>query len=87
MLELYAISLKGKSYREVFEYNLDFVYRYKHKIMSYFEGLISKLRQDYDIYFVTTNFDFTAEAFTKYFNLTGFYRQRFLLKIKLFLAK
>lgn len=72
MLLEYSRSLTNKKYSDVVEYNLDFISRSGQKIWPYFKDLIPKLKKTHDIYFVTTNFDFTAEAFTKYFDLNGF---------------
>lgn len=72
MLDLYAKSLQGKKYSEILEYNLDFVKRSKDKIFPYFEDLIPELQKTHDIHLVSTNFDFTVEAFVKHFNLGGF---------------
>lgn len=72
MLLAYSKSLAGKNYNEVVEYNKDFILRSEQKIWPYFKKLIPELKKTHDIYFVTTNFDFTAEAFTKYFGLDGF---------------
>ncbi|WKZ25562.1 MAG: haloacid dehalogenase-like hydrolase [bacterium] len=72
MLLEYSSSLKGEKYDDVVDYNLDFIKRSSKKIFPYFKSLVSDLEKTHDIYFVTTNFDFTAEAFTKYFDLNGF---------------
>lgn len=72
MLLSYSKSLAGKKYDEVVEYNQDFIMRSEQKIWPYFKKLIPELKKTHDIYFVTTNFDFTAEAFTNSFGLDGF---------------
>ncbi len=71
MLLAHSQKLIGKSYDDLVTENVDFIERNKNKIFPYFSSLISKLQKDYDVYLVTTNFDATAGAFTKYFGLTG----------------
>ena len=72
MLLRYSTYLVGKNYYELVKENVDFISRFKEKIFPYFSNLISELKKTHDIYFITTNFDMTAEAFTKYFRLKGF---------------
>jgi phosphoserine phosphatase len=72
MLLSYSKSLAGKNYNEVVEYNKGFILRSEQKIWPYFKKLIPELKKTHDIYFVTTNFNFTAEAFTNFFGLDGF---------------
>jgi len=72
MLVQYSKYLEGKKYEDVLNYNLDFIEKNKNNIFPYFNNLVSKLQVTHDLYFITTNFDFTAEAFTKKFALNGF---------------
>jgi len=72
MLLQYSKYLNGKKYEDVLNYNLDSIERNKSKIFPYFTDLVGKLQITHDLYFVTANFDFTAEAFAKTFGLNGF---------------
>lgn len=72
MLLLHSQSLFGKSYDDLVNENLNFIKKHHYKIFPYFTHLIQKLKKTHDIYFITTNFDISAEAFTKYFGLSGF---------------
>lgn len=72
MLFLHSQRLAGKKYNDLVNENLNFIKQYQNKLFPYFADLIQELKKTHDMYFVTTNFDITAEAFTKYFDLTGF---------------
>lgn len=80
MLLYYAKWLKGKKYSVLFEDNLNFIIANKAKVFPYFENLAIKISADYDIYFVTTNFDCTAEAFKHEFKVKGFLSSKLALK-------
>lgn len=72
MLLNYSKRLEGKKYNDILNYSFDFIERNKNKIFPYFTNLVSRLQITHDLYFITTNFDFMAEAFTKTFGLNGF---------------
>lgn len=72
MLLEYSKKLSGKKYEDLVKATYDFISNNTNKLFPYFENLTPVLKESYDIYFVTTNFDFTAEAFCKYFGVNGF---------------
>lgn len=72
MLFEYSKKLAGKKYEDLVKATYDFISNNKTKLFPYFEKLTPILKETHDIYFVTTNFDFTAEAFYKYFGVNGF---------------
>lgn len=72
ILYKWAYVLKGKKYNEVLEYNHDFLKNNKSKFFEYFLPLVKELKKKADIFFVTANFQFTTEAFSKYFGIEKF---------------
>lgn len=80
MLLYYAKWLKGKKYSDLLQDNSNFVEANKAKIFPYFKNLAAKINSNYDIYFVTTNFDCTAEAFKNKFGTKGYLSSKLTLK-------
>jgi phosphoserine phosphatase len=72
MLNIFATSLKGKSYQDILEHNINFFKENKTKFFPYFENLIPELSKTHDLYFVTTNFQFTAEAIATIFGVKNY---------------
>lgn len=69
MLEAYAIGLKGLDYQDMVNHNVEYLTKNKNKFFTYFENLASELAETHDIYFVTTNFQFTCDAVYKIFGV------------------
>ncbi|MBP9759384.1 haloacid dehalogenase-like hydrolase [Candidatus Dojkabacteria bacterium] len=72
MLLEYSKKLAGKKYEDLVKATYNFISNNMSNLFPYFEKLTPILKETHDIYFVTTNFDFTAEAFSKYFEVNGF---------------
>jgi phosphoserine phosphatase len=72
MLEAYAKSLYGLSYRDVFDHSYKYISNSKKKMFEYFLKILTELIKKYDIYFVTTNFQFIAEAYAKYVGIKNY---------------
>jgi phosphoserine phosphatase len=62
MLKISALAIKGKSYKEMLSDTTHYMMRSKDKFFPYFVKLIPELKKTYDIFFVTTNFQFICEA-------------------------
>jgi len=71
LLDLFASSLKGQKYLDLYE-DVEFFSSNRKNFYLYFEKVLPALREKYDIYLVTTNAQYVAEAVVKQFNLTGF---------------
>lgn len=80
MLSYYAEWLKGKKYADLLKDNLDFIKTNEEKVFPYFKDLVAEISTAYDIYFITTNFDCTAEAFMRKFGVKSFLSSRLALK-------
>lgn len=87
MLDAYAISLKDKKYKDVVDHNTNYFTENKDKFFPYFQKLIPQLSETYEIYFVTTNFQFTAEAIGKIFNIRNYISSIAEVKDGLFTGK
>ncbi len=72
MLLDYANKLAGKKYVDLVQKSLDLIESNKSNFFPYFAETVERLKTIYDIYFVTTNFDFAAEALTRYFGVKDF---------------
>ena len=72
MLTEYAKYLKGKKYQDLVDHNYELFIKDKNKFFPYFGNLLIKLNEKYDIYFVTTNFQFTTEAVSKIFGVKNY---------------
>lgn len=62
MLKISALSIKGNSYKEMLDDTTNYMVRNKNKFFQYFAKTVPLLKKKYDIYFVTTNFQFMCEA-------------------------
>ncbi len=72
MLQVYAEAIKGADYDEIVNSTSDFLNNNKDKFFSYFLEIVPKIKQKYDIYFVTTNFQFACDAVCKMFGLEDY---------------
>ncbi len=87
MLSAYADSLEGKEYEYILDHNSNYLIENKDKFFTYFTNLVSKLCKTHDIYFVTTNFQFTAEAVGKIFGIKNYLSSVAEVKNGLFTGK
>ncbi len=62
MLVIHAEALKVRNYQAIVDDTRAYFVRNKEKFFPYFAKLVSKIENEYDIYFVTTNFQFMCEA-------------------------
>ncbi len=69
MLDVYAQAVKGKTYDTILKDIADLLIRNKDKFFPYFEEVTFKIKNAYDIYFVTTNFQFMCEALGNIFGV------------------
>ncbi len=67
MLGIYAVALSGRDYQEVVVDTVKFFSSNKNKFFAYFEKVIPEIENKYDIFFVSTNFQFVCEALGKIF--------------------
>ncbi len=72
MLKKSAQVFKGKKYSQILTYNYNFLRQQKHKFFDYFPKTLNVLKRTYDVYLVSTNFQFTVEAVAKIFNVDYF---------------
>ncbi|MGA3292302.1 MAG: HAD family hydrolase [Candidatus Microgenomates bacterium] len=72
MLEIYAQAVKGKSPNIILEDTYKFLNHNKDKFFPYFENLVSQIKDTYDIYFVTTNFQFMCEALGRIYGVKNY---------------
>ncbi|QQG41571.1 MAG: haloacid dehalogenase-like hydrolase [Candidatus Woesebacteria bacterium] len=72
MLEVYAEALKGIDYKEIVESTSEYLDENKDKFFSYFAEIIPQIKEEYDIYFVTTNFQFACEGVCTMFGLKDY---------------
>lgn len=72
MLEVSAQSVKGKNYKDILQDTSSYLEQNKNKFFSYFEKIVPQLNKKYDIYFVTTNFQFMPEAIGKIFGVNNY---------------
>ena len=73
MLEVSAMSIKGKSLNMILDDTFNYLLKNKDKFFPYFEKLVNMIKGDYDIYLVTTNFQVMPEAIQKIFDLESKY--------------
>lgn len=71
MLEAWAQGLAGKKYQEVVKYVDNYFANNPENFSSWFIQTRSNMN-NYDIYVVTTNYQFIAESVVNRFNLTGY---------------
>lgn len=71
-LNLNAESIKGKDYKDLVEDSLVYLIQNKDKFFPYFEKIVPKLSKKYDIYFVTTNFQFMCDALGSIFGVNNY---------------
>lgn len=72
MLKVSALSLKGKGYQTILDDTTDYLTRNHNKFFPYFEKIMPQIKSKYDIYFVTTNFQFMCEALGKFFKVGNY---------------
>jgi len=72
MLEAYAKALRGLSYKDLFNHSYKYISKSKEKMFGYFSKILPKLKKKYDVYFVTTNFQFITEAYARCIGVKGY---------------
>lgn len=72
MLKAHAKALSGLSYKLLFDHADKHISNHKDKVLGYFFDIFPKLSKKYDIYLVTNNFQFAAEAYAKYIRAKGY---------------
>ena len=72
MLKNYALAIKGLSYSTIFDNNLNYFKANNASFFDYFEKLMAKLKISHDLFFVTTNFQFTTKAVGRVFKIDRF---------------
>lgn len=72
VLEVSAKSVQGKNYNDLLKDTYEYMLRNKDKFFPYFEKIVPSLGKKYDIYFVTTNFQFIPEAIGKIFGVKNY---------------
>lgn len=71
MLEAWAKGLQGKGYQEAVDYVQNYFNNNPNKFFGWFEEVRLSLK-NYEIFIVSTNYQFIAEAVTNRFNLQGY---------------
>lgn len=84
MLAHYAKYLKGKKYNVILEYNIRFFSSHGDRFFNYFVKLVPKLKPSHDIYLVTTNVNFTAQAIGAIFKIENYLSTEFETKKGIF---
>ncbi len=72
MLEISALAVKNRSYKEMVDDTTDYLIRNKNKFFPYFEKLIPQINKTHDTYFVTTNFQLMCEALGIIFGIKNY---------------
>ena len=72
MLQVYAQAIKGVDYNKIVDNTSAFLNANKDKFFPYFAQIVPKIKEKYDIYFVTTNFQFACDAVCKIFGLKNY---------------
>lgn len=72
MLFAWAKGLKGKSYQSAVEYVQGFFGANPDKFFGWFERIKPSLSKQYDIFVISTNYQFIAEAVVSKFGLSGY---------------
>lgn len=72
MLIISALAVKGHSYKEMVDDTTKYLVANKDKFFPYFEKVVSQIKNTYDIYFVTTNFQFMCEALGNIFGVKNY---------------
>lgn len=72
MLEIYAKALVGRDYQEIVNDALQFFNSKKDKFFPYFEKTVPRIQDKYDIFFVSTNFQFVCEALGTIFGVKNY---------------
>lgn len=71
MLKIWATDLKGKNVKTIENLTTKFFQTNRNNFYTYWERILPALLNNYEVYLVTTNTQFTAKAVTALFNLTG----------------
>jgi len=87
LLIVFAFALKNQKYQELYDDCRKFFFKNKQNFFPYFERILRNLSNSHDIYLVTTNTQFVAEAVVDLFNLKGFISTEFEIKNGLFTGK
>ena len=72
MLGAHAKALQGLSYKLLFDHAYEYISNHKEKMFNYLFDILPGLSKKYDIYLVTTNFQFATEAYAKYIGAKGY---------------
>jgi phosphoserine phosphatase len=72
MIDVRAKDITGKKVTPFYLGATEFVTKFSDNFFPYFESLISEIRNEYDVYLVTTDTQYVAEAIKDKFRLTGY---------------
>uniref|UniRef100_A0A7C4Y2A0 HAD family hydrolase n=1 Tax=candidate division WWE3 bacterium TaxID=2053526 RepID=A0A7C4Y2A0_UNCKA len=77
LLEVLALNLNGQTFSDLFNDSYEFFLNNKNSFYPYFERTLPILKQSHDVFVVTTNANYVAEAIVKLFDLSGFISSEF----------
>lgn len=77
LLETFARDLKGQQVSDLYKDVKEFFSNHKSNFFPYFEKILPKLKENHDVYIITTNAQFVAEAIVAEFGLSGYIASEF----------
>lgn len=72
MLEVFALELQGQKYVDLLEDSKKYFTAHMDNFYPYFARCLPKLKQTHEVYLVTTNAQFVAQAVSELFALSGY---------------
>lgn len=87
LLELFAMDLKGEKYTDLYLDSVAFFDEHANDFFAYFGNILPKLLNTHDVYLVTTNAQYVAEAIVNKFALQGYISSEFEVTQDLFTGK
>ncbi len=87
LLKNFALDLEGQKYTNLLEDVKEFFMKNLQNFYPYFKEILPKLKKTHDIYIITANAQFVAEAIVDQFGLVGFVSSEFEVEKGLFTGK
>lgn len=80
LINIWVKDLKGLEYKTAYDLSVRFFENHREHFYPYFEQILPKLKETHQVYLVTTNTQFVAEAIVKLFELDGYISTVFEVK-------
>lgn len=87
LLEAFANAIKGERYGDLYKDSKDYFLTNKNNFYPYFEQYLPELQKTHDVYLVTTNAQFVAQAVSDIFNLSGYFSTEYEVVNGIFTGK